>query len=83
MKGRCTNPGHPYFKDYGARGIYVCPEWLGDFAAFLREMGPAPEGLELERIDNDGPYSAANCKWATRSEQLLNTRRSLKNRKGA
>lgn len=79
-KQRCENPKHQSYKHYGARGIYMCNEWKDAFEAFLRDMGPAPDGLELERTDNCGPYTPENCIWATRSVQMLNTRRSLKNR---
>lgn len=78
-KNRCFNPKDKHFGHYGGRGIIVCDEWKSSFEAFRRDMSPSwKEGLELERINVDGNYSKENCRWATRSEQLRNTRRSLR-----
>jgi hypothetical protein len=68
MIQRCTNPKDKQFKQYGGRGITVCP-------SFLADMGSRPDvSLSVERMNNDGPYSPDNCKWGTRTEQNRNRR---------
>ena len=74
MKTRCTNPNTEAFKDYGARGIFVCPAWLDDFTRFYADMGEAPASATLERQDNSRGYEPSNCRWATRTEQGRNKR---------
>jgi hypothetical protein len=73
MRNRCLNPSEPRYPDYGGRGITVCARW-DDFANFLADMGERPDGLTLDRIDNDGNYEPGNCKWSTPLEQSQNRR---------
>lgn len=80
MRQRVNNPKNKKYKDYGARGIDICPEW-DSFLQFYTDMGPKPDGYSLDRIDNDKGYSKENCKWSTPKEQA-NNRRPHKNKTG-
>ncbi len=76
-KSRTTNPKVVYWDSYGGRGITMCKEWRDNFLAFYKYMGPRPPGHSLDRIENDGNYEPGNVRWATRKQQMRNTRAVL------
>ena len=78
MLQRCNNKNHPKYKIYGARNITVDPEWnlFTSFEHWALTNGYT-ETLTLDRIDTNANYTPANCRWATKSTQQANRRKSL------
>jgi hypothetical protein len=76
MIQRCYNPNNISFKNYGGRGIEICPEWRKSFQAFYDAVGEPPTSKHtIDRMDNDGNYEPGNVKWSTRYEQTHNRRK--------
>lgn len=74
MMNRCYEPRAVKFENYGGRGIQVCSEWH-EFEMFLKDMGPRPNGMTLDRKDSNGHYEPNNCRWADMKTQNRNQRK--------
>lgn len=77
---RCNNPNAQAYRNYGGRGIKLCPEWTGPggFVKFLAHVGkrPSPD-LSLDRIDNEKGYEPGNTRWVNRKTQTRNRRGNI------
>lgn len=73
-KSRCTNPNNPKYADYGGRGIYMDKTWMESFKAFYDHIDPCPEGMILDRENNDLGYVPGNVRWVTYSVSNENRR---------
>lgn len=75
---RCYNQTSRNFRYYGGRGIQMCVRWHrsnpNGFSNFLADMGEKPQGLSIDRVNNDWSYMPGNCRWATSKEQRNNQR---------
>lgn len=76
MKGRCHNPNHTDYYNYGARGITVSDEWKESFETFISDMGNRPTPTStIERVNGNVGYCKENCCWVEKAEQSKNRRR--------
>ncbi len=86
MKKRCLNRNHHAYHNYGGRGIRICRSLLDSPMSIIECIGQRPDGMTLDRKDNEGHYSCGACihckergwpmnlRWATKTEQARNAR---------
>ena len=73
MKERCLKFKHISYKNYGGRGITICPEWTDKLNGFINFRDWALnngylDNLTIDRRDVNGNYEPYNCQWLTKSE---------------
>lgn len=74
MKQRCNNPNNQEYHRYGGRGIKICKEWNDDFDKFGKWAlsHGYKQGLQIDRINNNGDYEPSNCRFVTPLENMHN-----------
>lgn len=71
IKQRCYYKKSISYKNYGAKGVEMCPAWRNSFLSFLADVGEPPAGdYVLSRKGDSGNYEPGNCEWKIRA---LNT----------
>lgn len=72
---RCYDSDDKNYRWYGALGIQVCEQWLGDPSKFEEWalLNGYEDNLTIDRIDADKDYCPKNCRWIPLEE---NSRRA-------
>jgi hypothetical protein len=77
MIARCTKEDHPYYSEYGGRGIKVFDRWLMSVVSFLEDVGKRPLDAEcIDRVNNDEGYFPGNVRWTTHTINSMNKKSS-------
>lgn len=79
MLSRCNNASNTNYKDYGGRGIEVCPDWFAfkSFKDWSLSHG-YQEDLTIDRVNVDGNYEPSNCRWVDIETQANNKRNTVR-----
>lgn len=78
MRARCLSKTAARYADYGGRGIKMHGSWQESFPQFILDVGPRPSRAHsLDRIDVNGNYEPGNVRWAPRSEEASNQRKTI------
>lgn len=67
IKTRCLNPKSQAYKNYGGRGITICPEWAESYIVF-RDWAlnnGYKDNLQIDRKNTNGNYEPTNCNFIT------------------
>jgi len=74
MRSRCYNPNDKEYHTYGGRGIKVHQGWLENPDTFVEwaKSNGFDRKLQIDRKENDGPYSPENCHFTTSQENNRN-----------
>ena len=77
MRVRCEQPSGTHYAYYGGRGIRVCDDWRANPLSFVAwcEANGWRKGMEIDRIDVNGPYAPDNCRLTSHRENSQRTRR--------
>lgn len=79
MNHRCYDVKHISYKNYGAKGIYVCDEWKNNFLSYYRWCldNGWKEGMSIDRINHNLSYCPENCRIVLKSENYKHTNRTV------
>ena len=67
IKYRCYNKKYKHYDRYRGRNIIVCDEWKNNPLAFIdwAMSNGYRQGLQIDRINNNGNYEPSNCRFTT------------------
>jgi len=78
MIERCYVESNQAYKNYGARGIDVCDEWIEDPTSFVKWYKERYFDLgQVDRIDVNKGYSPNNCRIVTQKDNNRNRRNTV------